>query len=129
MYKRIIVVEDDVSIAEVLTIILEQESYRVETFTDDSFISGLLPDMPGLILMDMWLSGINGKDICLQLKQDPLYTSIPVIIMSANRDIHLHAQEACADDFLAKPFDVLYLISLVAKYMLPPALPLLFLFL
>ncbi len=116
MFKRIIVVEDDISIAEVLTIILENEQYKVDWFTDDSFTGELLQDMPGLILLDMWLSGNNGKNICLALKNNPLYQQIPIIIMSANRDVKLHAEEACADDYLAKPFDINTLLSLVKKY-------------
>ena len=117
MNKRILVVEDDPAIAEVLAIILSAEAYRVDCFTNASFISGLLQDMPGLILLDLLLSGINGKDICLQLKNDVAYKQIPVVIMSANRDIEIHAKEACADDYLAKPFDIAILLSLVKKYM------------
>ncbi len=117
MPKRIVLVEDDASIAEVLTIILEQEDYRVDSFADDSFISGLSNDTPGLILLDMWLSGINGKDICLALKNDTAYKNIPVVIMSANRDIKQHAEEARADDYLAKPFDINRLLLLSKKYL------------
>lgn len=117
MSKRIIVVEDDTSIADVLTIILEKENYRIECFTDDSFISGLKEDMPGLILLDMWLSGINGKDICIALKKRNEFNQIPIIIMSANRDVKEHAAEACADDYIAKPFDISLLLSHVKKFM------------
>lgn len=117
MPKRILIIEDDASISEVVAIILEQEKYRVEKYSDDSFMAGLEQDMPGLILLDMLLSGINGKHICLQLKHHHVFRHIPVIIMSANRDIQMHAEEACADDYLSKPFDMDRLISMVDKFM------------
>ncbi len=117
MNKRIIVVEDDPSIAEVLVLILRHEHYRVEVFNNDSFISGLLDDMPGLILLDLWLSGVNGKDTCLQLKTNEALQQIPVVIISANRDIKLYSEEACADAYLAKPFDMDDLLSMVQRFM------------
>lgn len=117
MNKRIIVVEDDASITEVLTLILEGENYKVESFVNNSFVAGLEQDMPGLILLDMWLSGVNGKTICLSLKKDNLLRKIPVVMMSANRDVQQHAEEVQADGYLAKPFDVGVLLSLVKKYM------------
>ena len=117
MKKRIIIVEDDASITEVLTLILERENYNVESFVNDEFIAGLAQNMPGLILLDLWLSGVNGKDICLSLKNDNQFKHIPVVIMSANRDVQQHAEEACADEYLAKPFDIAVLLSLVKKYM------------
>ena len=117
MQKRILVVEDDPSIADVLAIILKGEHYRVESFDDNSFINGLNEDMPGLILLDLWLSGNNGKEICLQLKNDEAFCKIPVVIISANRDISLYSEEAKADGYLAKPFDINDLLSLVSKYM------------
>ena len=117
MQKRIIVVEDDPSITEVLAIILRTEGYRVDSFTNAGFINGLLQDLPGLILLDLWLSGINGKDICLQLKNDERFGFIPVVIVSANRDIKMYAEEAGADDYLAKPFDISDLLSVAERFM------------
>ncbi len=119
MQKRIIVVEDDPSISEVLAMILRLEQYRVDSFTNATFIEGLLQDMPGLILLDLWLSGINGKDICRQLKNDERFRCIPVVIVSANRDIKLYAEESGADNYLAKPFNVSDLLSEVERFMKP----------
>ncbi len=117
MKKRIIVVEDDASITEVLTLILQHENYRVESFTNDSFIGGMADDMPGLILLDLWLLGMNGKSICLQIKNNDALQHIPVVIISAHRDIQLYALEARADEFLEKPFDMNELLLLVKKFM------------
>jgi CheY-like chemotaxis protein len=52
------------------------------------------------------MSGEDGRDICKKLKQDPLTKNIPVIMISASRDIKESAMEAGADDFLAKPFEM-----------------------
>ena len=117
MKKRIIVVEDDAAIAEVLTLILQHENYRVESFVNDSFIAGILDDMPGLILLDLWLLDMNGKSICLQLKNNEAMKHIPVVIISAHRDIQLYAREAGADGYLEKPFDMNALLLLVKRFM------------
>ncbi len=117
MKKRIIVVEDDAAIAEVLTLILEHEHYRVESFTDDSFLADILSDLPGLVLLDLWLTDMNGKSICLQIKNNEALKHIPVVIISAHRDIQLYAEEARANEYLEKPFDMKILLSVVEKYM------------
>ncbi len=117
MKKRIIVVEDDASIAEVLTLILQHENYRVESFVNDSFMETISDDMPGLVLLDLWLLDMNGKSICLQIKNNETLKHIPVVIISAHRDIQLYAEEAGANEYLEKPFDMKVLLSVVEKYM------------
>src|SRR5579875_3591544 len=117
MKKRIIVVEDDASIAEVLTLILQHEHYRVEPFVNDSFMGTIWDDMPGLILLDLWLLDMNGKSICQQIKTSDALKHIPVVIISAHRDIRLYAEEAGANEYLEKPFDMKVLLSVVEKYM------------
>src|SRR5579875_1621086 len=117
MKKRIIVVEDDASISEVLTLILQHEHYRVDSFVDDSFITHISDDLPGLVLLDLWLADMNGKTICLQMKNNEALRHIPVVIISAYRDVQLYATEAGANGYLEKPFDMKELLAIVDKYM------------
>ena len=106
--KKIIIVDDDVSILDSLGIMLDFEGFEVNTFMRGSEIFRLIEteNKPNLILLDMWLCGEDGRDICKQLKSNERTKNIPVIIMSASRGLAHTALEAGANDFIAKPFEI-----------------------
>jgi len=110
--RRILVIEDDDSIRELMQIVLMDEDYlvmakplMVQLSKDD-----LLPD---LIILDNILRGQLGHDICLALKKDPLTSSIPIILMSASNNLIETAESCKADAFINKPFDIDELASCV----------------
>lgn len=116
MSKKILVIDDDESIVEVVQIVLESEGYQVE-----SNLSGdCIPDFPGgipdLILLDVLLQGKDGREICKTLKSNPGTVHIPVIMLSAHVDADRVADAGGADDFIEKPFDLDYFIAVVAKH-------------
>lgn len=113
--KEIFVVEDDDGIRELLEFLLGDRNYDVKTFsTVRSFESNLPGKTPDLFLLDMMLPDGNGLDLCKKLKQTDSTRHIPVVLMSA----HAHlSQLECADDFIAKPFDVDNLIAKIDKQM------------
>lgn len=101
----ILVIDDDPDIIDAVEIVLEDEGYDVQTTTKpEKVLDG--STQPDLFLIDIWMSGQNGKDICIQLKQNPKTKHIPIILFSANKDTAQIAQEAGADDFILKPFDI-----------------------
>jgi DNA-binding response OmpR family regulator len=61
------------------------------------------------------MSGFDGRDICRELKQRKNTRGIPIIMISASRDIERSAYEAGADDFLAKPFEIDDLLGKIRK--------------
>ena len=61
---------------------------------------------PAMILLDLRMIGIDGGDICQQIKSDPYTSSIPVIILSANHNIESIAKDCGADAYLPKPFSL-----------------------
>ena len=73
---------------------------------------------PQLLLMDMLLSGTDGRDVCRKLKTDPSTSKVKIIMMSAHPDADKSCREAGADDFISKPFDIDHFISVV-KNLLP----------
>jgi DNA-binding response OmpR family regulator len=104
---RILVVDDDPDIGVMLKMMLEYKGYTpVVAERAEEAMDALNADNITLIIMDMLLSGVNGTDICANLKNDPERKNIPVIMISA----HPNAKEICmnagADDFIAKPFDM-----------------------
>jgi DNA-binding response OmpR family regulator len=114
--KRILIADDDWSILEVLEMILEDEGYEVEKTLDGDKIYNLTTHLPDLLLLDIWMSGIDGRDICRYVKAHDRLKNIPIIMVSANKDTEHIALEVGADDFLAKPFDIDDLLTKVRKY-------------
>ena len=119
MSQLILVVDDEESILEVVQIVLEGEGYRIQTCMNSSFLrdfqqTTLLPD---LILLDVLLSGEDGREICRKIKADTRLHHIPVIMLSAHSDASKVADTSGADDFLEKPFDVDALIDIVQKHL------------
>lgn len=113
--KTILIVEDDNSIADVLKIILEGEGFRVVIDpTGDSVIDGL-NDHIDLGLIDYLLPGKSGIDVIEALKKHVSYSSIPLILMSANTETELAqiAKNCGVSSYLPKPFDIADLISKV----------------
>ncbi len=117
MGKKILVVDDDEGIVEVVQIVLEGEGYQVHTSMDGERLKHLGQDEPDLILLDVLLSGIDGRDICKSLKSNEATRHIPIIMLSAHSDASKVADSGGADDFLEKPFDVDVLIDIVAKHL------------
>jgi CheY-like chemotaxis protein len=70
---------------------------------------------PDLLLLDIWMSGLDGREICKALKLQDHTKHIPIILVSANRDTEQIAHDAGADDFLNKPFDMDDLLRKVAE--------------
>ena len=117
MGKKILVVDDDEGIVEVVQIVLEGEGYQVHTSIDGERLNHLGTDAPDLILLDVLLAGMDGRDICRSLKSNKATCHIPVIMLSAHSDASKVADSGGADDFLEKPFDVDVLINIVAKHL------------
>jgi DNA-binding response OmpR family regulator len=113
--KKILIADDDAAILEVLTLFLEEVGYEVETTND-----GLTPQVfehgyPDMLLLDIWMSGWNGRDICRFLKSQEETRHLPILLISANRETERIAREAGADDFIAKPFDLDELLEKIER--------------
>jgi two-component system phosphate regulon response regulator PhoB len=107
MNKHIQIVEDDGDIRFIVEYILEDANYIVETFENATTFNnrGRIEDVD-LIILDVMLPDGNGIELCRNLKNDSKTVKIPVIIMSAHAGSKSVLEEACADDFINKPFDL-----------------------
>ncbi|MDB5123684.1 MAG: response regulator receiver protein [Mucilaginibacter sp.] len=105
--KKIVIFDDDEDILSICSYILEEQGWKVFSFTDCNNIaekvSSILPDV---ILMDNWIPDDGGIIATQILKKDESLKDIPVIYFSANSDIELLANHAGAETYLAKPFDL-----------------------
>ncbi len=109
------VADDDPGILDAVCIMLEFEGYKVCCTANGAEILNMHSDLPDLLLLDIWMSGIDGRDICRQLKQNSSTNKVPVVLISASRDIEQSALAAGANDFLAKPFDINDLINKIEQ--------------
>ena len=115
--SKILIADDDSGIADVTSIVLQQAGYEVAIATDiHSTLSFINNDIPLVLLLDVWLAGGSGVHLTQQLKSNKKTRNMPVILISANNNLEKMAAEAGADEFLAKPFDIDDLVSLVNKY-------------
>ena len=114
--EKILVIEDEPDILEVIEYNLTREGYRVQTSRDgDDGLKKARRDAPDLVLLDLMLPGIDGVEICRQLKRDPVTRAVPVMMVTAkseDSDIVLGLGVG-ADDYITKPFSPRQLVARV----------------
>jgi CheY-like chemotaxis protein len=114
--KKILVADDDPAILEVITFMLEDAGYEVVTTVGGDTEKCVQESKPDLLLLDIWMSGMDGRNICKNLKSRKATMHMPIIMISANKDTKKIAKEVGANDFISKPFEMKTLLSLVKKY-------------
>lgn len=115
--KKVLVVDDDPDILEFLQELLELEGYTAVVTDKVEYLAKLYDgSLPNLILLDVLLSGIDGREIVKDLKSQEETMHIPVIMFSAHPSAERTVRAAGADDFIAKPFEIDELLEKIAKY-------------
>jgi DNA-binding response OmpR family regulator len=117
--KKILVVDDDPDILEALQFTLEDAGYEVTTTEKGEYAENLRDTnggLPDVIILDVLLSGKDGRVICQKLKSQEDTRHIPILMMSAHPNAKQSVKAVGADDFVAKPFDVDELLAKVAAY-------------
>lgn len=112
---KIFVIDDDKDLLKVIKSLLLKRGFDVSTFFDWEIAKNAIKRFePQLILLDVFLSGIDGLDVCQKLKASPYTKHIPILLFSAFPRIAESAiHDYGADDFIAKPFEVGDLIKKV----------------
>jgi DNA-binding response OmpR family regulator len=115
MSKKILAVDDDHDIVDVIKIILEDEGYEVSTLTNGRNILDIISLIrPDLILLDVMLGGMDGREICKSIKDHPIFKYIPVVMISASHNLQSVLKlPGSPNDFLSKPFDIDHLVNKV----------------
>jgi len=114
MSRRILVVEDEAPIREMLCFVLEQKGYQaVEAEDYDTGIEKLCEPYPDLILLDWMLPGGSGINFIKHLKREELTRNIPVVMLTARgeEEDKVRGLEAGADDYITKPFSPKELVA------------------
>jgi len=102
---RVLVIEDDTEIADVLRRFLRQEGHDVRTAADgEQAIPAAAEFVPDLVILDLGLPGIDGVEVCRQLRSDG---DVPILILTARTELEdrVEGLDSGADDYLVKPFE------------------------
>ena len=114
--KQVIVIEDDEAINDILTIMLTNSGYSVSSVRTGEYFADQNAAKPDLFLIDRNLPGINGIEICKQIKSEPGTRDIPVIMISASAGFVEPAKAAGADACIEKPFSRRELFDTIDHY-------------
>ncbi len=115
--NKILVVDDDQDILEVLKFLLRKNGYDVILLSEaKNVIETVKETKPDIALLDVNLSGYDGREVCRYLKT-VLHVSIPILLFSANATYKNSHKEYGADDFIEKPFEAKRLLSLLISYL------------
>ena len=124
--EKITIIEDEEDIRHLICYNLEKTGYTVnEHESGEQGLAGIKADPPDLVLLDLMLPGIEGMEVCRQLKKDAVTRAIPVIMISAKgeeSDI-ISGLELGAEDYISKPFSPKILLARIRTVMRRAAQP------
>jgi two-component system, OmpR family, phosphate regulon response regulator PhoB len=126
MEIKILLVEDETAIRDMLAMLLEQAGFVVQGVADvQSADRCLRESVPSLILLDWMLPGISGVEWCRRLKRDRSYSGVPVILVSARgeEEDRVRGLDVGADDYICKPFSPRELIARIRAVLRRTVLP------
>jgi two-component system alkaline phosphatase synthesis response regulator PhoP len=109
MKKRVLIIEDETHIVELLTMVLKQNNYQVSSLKSaDQVISTILDFKPDCLLLDIMLPGKSGFDVCREVKSNQATANLPIILLTAKAEENdkLLGFELGADDYITKPFGI-----------------------
>jgi DNA-binding response OmpR family regulator len=118
--QRILAVDDNEDILEVMKLILEDFGYEVVTLTDGNLLFDKVTEShPDLVLLDVMLGNADGRELCREMKARIETKDIPVILVSASHHVsdRISLSIGAPDDFLAKPFNITDLLEKVALHL------------
>jgi len=104
--KKILLIDDDPDIITVLQLLLKKKGYEVATASrEEEAYNQVAVFQPHLIVLDVLLSGVDGRTICKKLKNSESSKHIPIIMFSAHPSAQKNMEDFGADDFIPKPFE------------------------
>lgn len=102
----VLVIDDDPAIVDAVRMLLELDDFATEGYSGSDIMGTIEELQPDLVLLDVWLSGTDGRAVCQAVKHHATLQATPIILISAGKDLSESAKNAGADDFIEKPFDM-----------------------
>ena len=106
--QEIFIVDDNPLMARLLTELLEDEGYRPVALAGDAVLTAARQAPPRLILLDVLLPGLDGPEVCRQLRADPRTATVPIVFISAlpPATLALRLHDCPYDALITKPFEL-----------------------
>ena len=120
MSYRILIVEDEPGMIELLTVALEDEGYTISIANNgQQGLKKVDEENPDLIISDVMMPDMNGYDFCEQLRNNPKTAAIPFIFLTAKKDVsdRVRGLNLGADDYISKPFHVVEVVARIKTLM------------
>src|SRR5260370_42502923 len=117
---RVMVVDDDEGIRQLLEMVLEEEGYEVVASDDVGAIKVAQASKPDLILLDLRMPTLSGDEVCKQLRAIPATATTPIVAMSGIADLAAKTSTMAVNDWLSKPFQLSTLAEVVAHWAVQP---------
>lgn len=119
MGKRILVIDDDTDILEVLELMLTQEGYEIIARQTGGYAEDFVALDPQLVLLDVRIKGYprSGVEICREFKSSSLFGSIPVLLLSSEHNLPELAEKSGCDGYISKPFEMMALLGKLNSFL------------
>ena len=117
-HADVLLVEDDPDLRDAMAWLFEDEGIPLRLANGgEQALAQVAAAMPGLVLLDLTMPGLQPADLVRRLRSAPHTARIPIVVLSAARDVAARARELGADGAVAKPYDVDDLIRVVREYL------------
>lgn len=116
MEKKVVLIQDDEQILELMDHILTHEGYDVTPSLTTEPIEEIEEINPDIVIVDEHIKGEkNGTEVIEELKSDPATEDVSAVLTSTSSELSKKAEQCKADDFIEKPFDIDHLVDVVKK--------------
>lgn len=121
MNKHILIVEDNEDLLSLYRDLLEPKGYQVSVLPgSENIIKQMIKLRPDVVLLDFLLAGVNGGELCSQIKKNKATSRIPVVMISAYPKLVNSLGHYGWDDFISKPFNVREFQRVIGKHACDP---------
>ena len=116
MKKKVVLVQDNKEILEIMDQVLEEEGFDVTASLTTDPVDRIDEIEPDVVIVDDYIKGDKrGSEVIKQLKSDPETEDVSAVLTSTSNKLPQQAQECKADDYIEKPFDIDHMINVVKK--------------
>ena len=118
--KKILVVDDEIDVVEVVEMLLELEGYKVlKAYDGKEALAAVEKETPDLVILDIMMPEIDGVEVCRRFRANEKLNNVPIVMFSAKISAYDKKEsfEAGADGFISKPFNARGFISGIKTYL------------
>ncbi|HEX8919608.1 MAG TPA: response regulator [Chloroflexota bacterium] len=115
MSGKILIVEDEPDVADLVADVLQMEGYSSHICTGETALDDALRFRPDLVLLDLMMPVVDGFEVARRLRANQQTHDLTIVVMTAMHDAASRAQEVGTPYFIAKPFDIAELLRIVNK--------------